>query len=65
MFLALGALPKAGAARRAVLVALDLHRLGECGERNASILSLRLIARILRVPPVELFAETQRPGGAE
>jgi transcriptional regulator with XRE-family HTH domain len=31
---------------------------GERGERNLSILNLRLIARVLRVPLPELFTET-------
>lgn len=39
----------------------DLHRtfIGsvERGERNLSLLNLRLIARVLRVPLAELFAE--------
>jgi transcriptional regulator with XRE-family HTH domain len=34
----------------------------ERGERNLSILNLRLIARILRVPLAELFAEPTRQG---
>src|SRR5207248_2967329 len=34
----------------------------ERGERNVSILNLRLIARILRVPLVELFAAPTREG---
>jgi len=34
----------------------------ERGERNLSILNLRLIARILRVPLAELFAAPQSAG---
>ena len=33
----------------------------ECGERNPSVLNLRLIARIMRVPFAELFAEPRPP----
>jgi transcriptional regulator with XRE-family HTH domain len=43
----------------------DLHRtfIGsvERGERNVSILNLRLIAKVLRVPLAELFAKPARP----
>ncbi len=43
----------------------DLHRtfIGsvERGERNLSILNLRLIARVLRVPLAELFSDSRRP----
>lgn len=37
----------------------------ERGERNLSILNLRAIARALRVPLAELFAETPRPASAD
>lgn len=44
----------------------DLHRtfIGsvERGERNLSILNLRLIARVLRVPLAELFAASRADG---
>ncbi len=44
----------------------DLHRtfIGsvERGERNLSILNLRLVARVLRVPLAELFAAPQSDG---
>lgn len=36
----------------------------ERGERNISILNLRLIARILRLPMTELFAVERRKGSA-
>jgi transcriptional regulator with XRE-family HTH domain len=45
----------------------ELHRtfIGsvERGERNLSILNLRVITRVLRVPLAELFANPSRSGG--
>lgn len=35
----------------------------ERGERNVSLLNLRRIARVLRVPLADLFAPTPRPPG--
>ena len=44
----------------------DLHRtfIGsvERGERNVSILNLRLIAQVLRMPLVDLFSKPTRTG---
>ena len=37
----------------------------ERGERNLSLLNLRAIARVLRVPLAELFAVPARPGPAD
>jgi transcriptional regulator with XRE-family HTH domain len=54
-------LPSRGWTQEPLVERMNLHRtfIGsvECGERNVAILSLRIMANVLRVPLVDLFDE--------